>query len=453
MNKYYECAKSELDLFHAHPLDMSNDEGWWAYYSATNLVNNQGEFTIDIAASNDYIDLASTLLYVKVKIYKNADAFNDQLPVGPVNNFLNSCFKQVTLSSGTINIENTNITYPYKAYLLNLLNYSTEAKKTYLSTSLFYKDSNGENMESINFQQTKNEANSSTKATSLNQGLIDRRNIVIDGKGVVEMLGPLHLDFFHCDKFLLAKVPLSVKFTKNDDKFILKGSPDHGYKVMFEDVKIRVRHQKVNKSVMLAHEHALLNRNAIYPINNNIVRIFPINNASMVVNQVISKSIMPDKIILAMTEPLSSTGVENKNPFNFQNFNIESCTLRIDNFEKPYLTTPILNFESNIFMEGYMSLFDTLNNHSEGNNITREDWKSGYTIFAFNLQPVVTCAGDYLSSKRSATISAQLKFTKKSLLADDKGRDISLIALLIFSSEIEITKEKNVISSLNYDII
>ena len=44
MNKYYECAKSELDLFHAHPLDMSNEEGWWAYYSATNLVNNQGEF-------------------------------------------------------------------------------------------------------------------------------------------------------------------------------------------------------------------------------------------------------------------------------------------------------------------------------------------------------------------------------------------------------------------------
>lgn len=131
---------------------------------------------------------------------------------------------------------------------------------------------------------------------------------------------------------------------------------------------------------MLAHEHALLNKNAIYPINNNIVRIFPINNASLVVNQVISKSFMPDKIILAMTEPLSSTGVENKNPFNFQNFNIESCTLRIDNFEKPYLTTPILNFENNIFMEGYMSLFDTLNNHSEGNNITREDWKSGYTI-------------------------------------------------------------------------
>ena len=114
MNKYYECAKSELDLFHAHPLDMSNEEGWWAYYSATNLVNNQGEFTIDIAASNDYIDLASTLLYVKAKIYKTADAFSDQSPVGPVNNFLNSCFKQVTLSSGTINIENTNITYPYK---------------------------------------------------------------------------------------------------------------------------------------------------------------------------------------------------------------------------------------------------------------------------------------------------------------------------------------------------
>ncbi len=28
MNKYYECAKSELDLFHPHPLDMSNEKGW-----------------------------------------------------------------------------------------------------------------------------------------------------------------------------------------------------------------------------------------------------------------------------------------------------------------------------------------------------------------------------------------------------------------------------------------
>ena len=96
-----------------------------------------------------------------------------------------------------------------------------------------------------------------------------------------------------------------------------------------------------------------------------------------------------------------------------------------------------------------MSLFDTLNNQHDGNDITRDDWKNGYTIFGFNLQPVITCAGDYLHSKKTASISAQMKFHKESISGLTGGRSISLIALLIYGSEFEITKEKKIIPSIS----
>jgi hypothetical protein len=449
--KYHECVKSELDLFHTQPLDTSNEEGWWSYISATNLADNQGEFVIDIPPANDYIDLASCQLYVKATIFKNGSNFDENAQIGPVNNFLNSCFKQIAVLSGTSPIENTNITYPYKAYLLNLLNFNKDAKNTFLNTSLFYKD-NGKQMESITWKSSKKEttANSENEvdvSLEVNPGLLARRKVFLDGKGTAEMLGSMHLDFFNTEKFLMPQIPVKIKFTKNDEKFCLMGAEKNGWNFKFDDVKIRVRYQKVSNSVKLAHEHALLNKNASYPNCSNICKVFAINNVSLLVSQIISTSHMPDKIILAMADPLASTGVENKNPFNFQHFHIESMTLRIENFEKPYLNTAILDFD------GYMSLFDALNNQHDGNDITRDDWKNGYTIFGFNLQLVITCAGDYLHSKKTASISAQMKFHKESISGLTGGRSISLIALLIYGSEFEITKEKKIIPSISYDLL
>jgi hypothetical protein len=313
-------------------------------------------------------------------------------------------------------------------------------------------------MESITWKSSKKEttANSENEvdvSLEVNPGLLARRKVFLDGKGTAVMLGSMHLDFFNTEKFLMPKIPVKIKFTKNDEKFCLMGAEKNGWNFKFDDVKIRVRYQKVSNSVKLAHEHALLNKNASYPNCSNICKVFAINNVSLLVSQIISTSHMPDKIIHAMADPLASTGVENKNPFNFQHFHIESMTLRIENFEKPYLNTAILDFDKNMFLDGYMSLFDALNNQHDGNDITRDDWKNGYTIFGFNLQPVITCAGDYLHSKKTASISAQMKFHKESISGLTGGRSISLIALLIYGSEFEITKEKKIIPSISYDLL
>jgi hypothetical protein len=46
-----------------------------------------------------------------------------------------------------------------------------------------------------------------------------------------------------------------------------------------------------------------------------------------------------------------------------------------------------------------------------------------------------------------------MKFHKESISGLTGGRSISLIALLIYGSEFEITKEKKIIPSISYDLL
>jgi hypothetical protein len=76
-----------------------NEEGYWSYYAAKNLENNQGEITIEIPGSQYYIDLSSCMLFVKARISKQAGAkIEDNAKIAPVNNFLHSCFKQISIT-------------------------------------------------------------------------------------------------------------------------------------------------------------------------------------------------------------------------------------------------------------------------------------------------------------------------------------------------------------------
>jgi hypothetical protein len=150
-----------------------------------------------------------------------------------------------------------------------------------------------------------------------------------------------------------------------------------------------IRHQLVSPRVMIAHKHTIQKNNA--------------------------------KVIIAMTDALSSTGISEKNPHNFKHFFLEECYLRIDTPEKPYLNRIKLNFEQNMYLDRYMTLFDALNNHNVGNIISRTDWPNGFPVFAFNLQ---TISGDYLSNKKKSLITVDLKFAQKSIEAHGKA-DIS----------------------------
>ena len=124
---------------------------------------------------------------------------------------------QVTSSSNT---------YPFRAYVETLLSYGAEAKKTQLTSQLWYKDTAG-HMDA-------------TQENGGNAGLARRRGYIV-GSRVVEMMG-LHVNLFMQDRFLLNGVTVKIRLVRSKDTFSLMASganPD--YKVCIVDAILFVR--------------------------------------------------------------------------------------------------------------------------------------------------------------------------------------------------------------------
>ena len=121
------------------------EQGSWIEYHPLTTVTDGSPIEFDVGASGeDYIDFANTMLYVKAKITR-AELNNLAVdsPIGPTNLFLHSLFSQVDVSlNGTLITASTN-TYPYRAMIETLLSYGEDAKRTQLTSSLFYKDRAG----------------------------------------------------------------------------------------------------------------------------------------------------------------------------------------------------------------------------------------------------------------------------------------------------------------------
>ena len=131
-----------MDLFSVPPTQTSMEQGSWVEYHPLTTVTDGSPIEFDISGTGeDYVDFSNTMLYVKTKITANdgTDLANDAA-VGPTNLFLHSLFAQVDIAlNGTL----ITASYPYRAMLETLLSYGEDAKKTQLTSSLYYKDQCG----------------------------------------------------------------------------------------------------------------------------------------------------------------------------------------------------------------------------------------------------------------------------------------------------------------------
>ena len=105
--------------------------GWWPNY-------------VMPAGTEDYVDLAKTILMVKAKMTKpNGTNLTADKLFGMVNNFLRSLLKQVDVFLKEKQVTQSLRTYAHRAYLETLLNYGPSAKESQLTSALFYKDTAG----------------------------------------------------------------------------------------------------------------------------------------------------------------------------------------------------------------------------------------------------------------------------------------------------------------------
>jgi hypothetical protein len=179
-----ECMKGELDLFAVPPTQTSIEHGSWVEYHPLATIADGAPIEFDVnGTGEEYLDFANSYLQVKAKILKadGTDIAADET-VGPVNNFLHSLFSQVDVSLNGTQITSSTATYPYRAYIENLLSYGPASKESQLASALFYKYM-GTRMDTAN------------PHAAANDGLNKRAGFT-GGSRAVDMIGRIHSDIF-----------------------------------------------------------------------------------------------------------------------------------------------------------------------------------------------------------------------------------------------------------------
>ena len=224
-----EGVKSELDLFAVPPTQTSIDQGGWIEHQPITSLDSGGPIEFVVPGAGDaYIDLANTYLLVRAKVIRGAGTdIADDTPVAPVNNWLHSLFSQVDVHLNDTLVTPSSNTYPFRAYVETLLSYGAEAKKTQLTSQLWYKDTAG-HMEA-------------TQGNAGNAGLVERRRHIA-GSRVVEMMGRLHVDLFMQDRFLINGVTVKIRLVRSKDAFsLMAGGANPDYKVRIVDAVLFAR--------------------------------------------------------------------------------------------------------------------------------------------------------------------------------------------------------------------
>ena len=159
--------------------------------------------------------------------------------IAPVNNFLHSLFSQVDMYLNDKMVSAATNMYSYRSYLETLLNYSSSAKDSQFSTSLWATDTAG-HMDDLKFAD--------------NQGAAKRVKYANNCTESFEMLGGLHLDLCMQDKLLPKRVNLKIRMIRNKPSFYLKATTreKNEYNIMYEKVCLYVRKVVKNLVCLLA---------------------------------------------------------------------------------------------------------------------------------------------------------------------------------------------------------
>ena len=417
------CAKSELDLFIVPPTQTAIEKGYYAQYFPVANIDGEGPLEFNISGNGDeYMDLGSSYLHVKVKILKgDGKPLVEADKVAPINLFLQSIFSQVDVSLNERIISSSTNTYPYRAYIETLLNYGEDAKKSLLTCECFYKDTNLTDV----------------KVSGKNEGLKKRYELTKTSQ-VLDMIGQLHCDIFQQNRLLLNLVDLKIKMTRSTPKFCLVSEEaTANYKVVLEHASLYIRKVKPSPGVSLGHAKALEKTSAKYPIDRVLCKTYSISAGSWsFLQDNVFLGTMPKRIILTLLPNAAMNGQYKSNPFMFHHHNVNFVCVYVDG--QPIPSKPLeLDYENKSYIRAYHTLFPGVN-QDRGLFLNREEFALGHTLYAFDLTPDM-CDGPHLNLQQQGNLRVELKFSK------ELEETLSVLIYAEFENIIEISKSRHVL--------
>lgn len=399
--------KPELDIFRPRQVQVSLDSVETLFLKPINSYNARSkrlEFYHPGKGSDYYRNLANTYFYFKFKLTKPDGSALDTTKKAAVVNYIG----QTIISSLEIMLNNTVITrntdnYPYRAYLEALLGSNENDAACHLAAGGFYIDT-GKGKEITEYDEAKN------------LGLASR--LAWAGTGSeVEVISRLCTDIGRSRLYVPSGLDLHINLNLAPDPFILMApSTTTASDVVFSlvDATLYTEIVYVSELSETGIERTLLDRNAIYPLQN--IEVHSVNvsaNQKHVSIDNLFTGKLPSVLLVAIVENDVQAGNMAKNSFVFRHFGLTNLNIYVNGTQ--HALGPF-DFEKGNCVLGYHSMLKAagLLFHGESPMVTLERYRNGFSLFGFDLSPEGCAAshGTHTSVPRVGSIRLEALFSK-----------------------------------------
>jgi len=418
-------VRSEADLFSVPASDVSIISSDHQPYFPIVTITDTNLIQFSISGSNThYLDLNNSHLYMKCRLVNKDGTTITTAKCAVGNLFFHTFFQNVQITLNGVLVEDSNNMYAFTSWLQRQLSFGYGQKKAALTNELYYN-----NRFPDNFDITQN------------ADFKEHYETCKDSK-TFEVLGNFCTSVTQQKKYLLPNVEVGITLRRNPPEFYLDCAADttikpDSFKVIVDDAIFYARRHLLNPQLSLAHQQRMLKgETAKYSCRRTELKTFALPTGSFGSSgQLVFTGPVPELVVVCATTSEAFRGALSKSPFNFQHFNIQEISINVDDDPSMFRTLQ-LDFNSNVFLRGYNSLFKAVKDFDEGNLIPRQDYSEGNVIYVFEILPI---AGNGLfSQERDAQIKVELKFST-ALTAP-----INVMVLGQFQSLIQIDQNKNV---------
>ena len=438
-----------MNIFQMPVVDVGVSKVRYVDFQPKNHMNKSlgMEFVIT-NSGNQYIDLRRTYLKLKVRIlkgdgsvlpkmtgvYNNDDGsilspgspdggggggggsvtvppIPEASKVGPVNNFMHSLFSQIAVYFQNKLVSSSNDNYPFEAYFNTLFNHYVNSKDIHLMAQLFSKDISPMDSADIN---------------GTNTGLVTRAMYTRESR-VVDLMGPLLLDIFSINKYILNGVEIKLKFWPSNTKFhLMSNASDPDFTVELVDACLSVCIVTPTREMLISHQEVMEKKNymAAYQYMKTDIKKYsiPTDLLSFRIDNVYLGNV-PVRLIFGINSEQGMNGSYTHNPFNFYHHHIRYVNVSVDNESIPGSAYQLKFSDENgpytsNFIDAYLALFGREREFDiqyQGPSITRSDFAKGYSLFAYDFEPDVKNEDDGMAwpTFKRGNLRVEIQFEKK----------------------------------------
>ncbi len=436
---------SEWAIFTRPPRDLGREKSSIVEFAPIAPLRHDAPMEFNIMSNNNrYIDLKEMKLYLRVKVTKaDGSEISKGDRVSLVNYPIASLFQQVDLFLQQGLVSGSGNCYPYKAMMDVMLENDVNDIEGVLKEGLFEKDTPG-GMDTTYLTAAEATADDGKLA---NAGFIDRAAYCTESK-TFELMGKLHIDLCRQERLLLNAIQVTLKLTQSREPFRIMrpakatGETATDYRVEIVTALLKVPMIKATEAMVIGHEEGLLEGPAVYPFERTEIKTFTIPSGerqTQIDNVFLSR--LPKRLVIGLVPSAAFTGSWERNPFNFDHFNLNYLCLVIDGvcFPSKPLT---LDYSNDTFLEAYDMLFSAVPDDVRGmptkpSFIRREDFKNGYCIYCFSLDGS-NVDSDYVAQQNVGLSRLDIKF------ASALEESVTIVMYATFNALLRVDHARNV---------